>query len=123
MDTAETYKESLNTEEVPLRQGLDDQTVQRLSEEVKHMEPQLTLEDVLHMPNPEAKTSTKVNKRKMGQDKPSLNSPQPKKGFVAKASTVKPDPAVGVGAGSSEPKANKRRGGAKSAKGTRAERV
>lgn len=119
MDTAKTYKESLNTEEVPLRQGLDDQTVKRLSEEVKHMEPQLTLEDVLHMPNPDAKST----KRKTGQAKPSLNTPQPKRGTGAKASTVKPAPAVGVGAGSSEPKANKRRGGAKSAKGTRAERV
>ncbi len=121
MDTAKTYKESLNTEEVPLRQGLDDQTVKRLSEEVKHMEPQLTLEDVLHMPNPDAKST----KRKTGQAKPSLNTPQPKRGTSAKASTVKSAPVTGVVAGSSgsEPKANKRRGGAKSAKGTRAERV
>lgn len=119
MDTAKTYKESLNTEEVPLRQGLDDQTVKRLSEEVKYMEPQLTLEDVLHMPNPDAKS----NKRKTAQAKPSLNTPQPKKGTAAKADASKQAAPAGGAAGTSEPKANKRRGGAKSTKGTRAERV
>ena len=48
---------SLNEQMVPLRQGLDDATIARLQQEVNGMEPALSLEEVLHLPNTEAKSS------------------------------------------------------------------
>ena len=46
---------SLNEQMVPLRHGLDDATIARLQQEVKGIEPALSLEEVLHLPNTEAK--------------------------------------------------------------------
>lgn len=81
MDTAKAYQESLNTEEVPLSQGLDDKTIERLSDEVKDDKTQLTLEDVLHMPDAEAK---KPKAKRTAATKPSLNSPKSKERTKAK---------------------------------------
>lgn len=48
------YKESLNSEEVSLRNGLDKKNIEHLNDEVKHTKPELTLEEILHMPKPSA---------------------------------------------------------------------
>ena len=59
---------SLNEQMVPLRQGLDDATIARLQQEVNGMEPALSLEEVLHLPNTEAKSSA-AGKKGVGKGK------------------------------------------------------
>lgn len=46
------YQVSLNSEELPLRNGLDEKTIARLDAEAKQTKPELSLEEILHMPNP-----------------------------------------------------------------------